>query len=272
VNQQSWRAAPAARAGALLASIAALLGWAAGSPFDTWRALLSAIDASAATPDFDQLLGGSAALAAWIGVGWLGITVFLEVASALPGAAGRGCAAVAAKASPLLVRRIVHAVIGVSVLAGPLTAGPAFAAGPSTNTSTSTTVDRPISVAAPTLVDTSPPPLALDRPATAFVASPPPSAKRTAAGPAALVTGIVHRDAGDPSDRSTAGYVVHRGDTLWDIAARHLGPGASAVDISRAWPAWYDANRAVIGRDPSVIQPGELLSPPPVSTASVSTR
>jgi hypothetical protein len=128
VNQQSWRAAPAARAGALLASIAALLGWAAGSPFDTWRALLSAIDASAATPDFDQLLGGSAALAAWIGVGWLGITVFLEVASALPGAAGRGCAAVAAKASPLLVRRIVHAVIGVSVLAGPLTAGPAFAA------------------------------------------------------------------------------------------------------------------------------------------------
>ena len=131
MNQQSWRAAPAARAGALLASIAALLGWAAGSPFDTWRALLSAIDASAATPDFDQLLGGSAALAAWIGVGWLGITVFLEVASALPGAAGRGCAAVAAKASPLLVRRIVHAVIGVSVLAGPLTAGPAFAAGPS---------------------------------------------------------------------------------------------------------------------------------------------
>jgi len=217
------------------------------------------------------LLLSSAALAAWVGLGWLGIAIFLELATVLPGAAGRGCAAVAAKTTPTLVRRIVHAAIGVSLLAGPLTAGSAFAAGPSTTSSTSTDADRPNSLAAP--AETSPAPLSLDRPATGFVPpSPPPAAKRTPAGPAALVTGVVHRDTRDPSDRSTDGYVVRRGDTLWDIAARHLGPGATAVDIARAWPAWYDANRAVIGPDPGVIRPGELLLPPSTSTALVGTR
>jgi hypothetical protein len=272
MNQQSWRAAPSVRAVVLIAGSAGLLGWDAGSPFETWRALVSAIDTSAASSDPDHLLGSSAALAAWIGLGWLGIAIVLEVASTLPGAAGRGSAAVAARLSPMLLRRIVQAVIGVSVLAGPMTAGSAFATGPSTTTSTSTQVDRPVSVAAPTLADASPAPLSLDRPATTFVPLAPPSAKRTSAGPAALVTGTAHRDALDPSDRSANGYVVHRGDTLWDIAARHLGPGASSVDISRAWPAWYDANRAVIGPDPSVIRPGERLVPPATSTQSTPTQ
>ena len=267
------RAAPAARASVLVAGIAALLGWAAGPPFDAWRALVSVVVASRATPDFDQLLGSSAALAAWVGLSWLGVAVFLEAASVLPGAAGRGFAAVAAKSSPLLMRRIVQAAIGFSVLAGPLTAGSALAAGPSTNTSTSTQVDRPNSLAAPALTDTSAAPLTLDRPVTAFIATPPPPvAKQSSAGSAALVTGIAHRDSGEPGDRSTDGYVVRRGDTLWDIAARHLGPGASAVDISRAWPAWYDANRAVIGPDPGVIRPGELLSAPSASMPPASTR
>jgi resuscitation-promoting factor RpfA len=274
MNCHPQRATPALRAGVLIAAIAALLGWAAGSPFETWRALMSAADTSSPKAGFDQLLGSSAACAAWIGLGWLGIAAVLEVASTLPGASGRGCAAIAARTSPMLVRRIVQAVIGVSLLAGPLSAGSAFATGPSTTTSTSMQVDRPISAAAPmqatarSAPDASPVPPSLDRPATAFVASSPPPAQRTPTGAVALVTGIAHRDGGDPS---TDGYVVHRGDTLWDIAARHLGPNATAVDISRAWPAWYDANRAVIGTDPSVIRPGELLMPPATSTAPAST-
>jgi resuscitation-promoting factor RpfA len=273
MSQQPRHAAPAVRGGVLVVGVVTMLGWAAGSPVGNWRALVSAGEGAAATPDFDQLLVTSAALAAWVGLCWLGIAVVLEVASTLPGAAGRGCAAVAAKTSPMLVRRIVHAVIGVSVLAGPLTAGSAFADGTSTTTSTSALVDRPNSLGVPTLAAPSSAPLALDRPATAFVPSlPPPAAKRTAAGPAALVTGVAHRDAGDRGDRSTHGYVVLRGDTLWDIAARHLGPGATAVDISRAWPAWYDANRAVIGPDPGVISPGQLLVPPSMVTSPAGTR
>jgi resuscitation-promoting factor RpfA len=273
---RAHRAVPFIRAGIFIAGIAALLRWATGSPARTWHTLLATAGGSAATTNVDRLIGSSAALAAWIGLGWLSAAFVLEVASVLPGAVGRGGEAIATHVSPTLMRRLVQAAIGVSVLAGPLTAGSALASGPSTTTSTS--VDRPSSVAGSLvpgpLADSRPVPLALDRPATAFVpSSPPPAAKLTRPGPAALVTGVAHRDdASDPRDPSTRGYVVRRGDTLWDIAARHLGPGATSVDISREWPAWYDANRAVIGPDPGVIRPGEVLSPPSASTSSVGTR
>jgi nucleoid-associated protein YgaU len=57
--------------------------------------------------------------------------------------------------------------------------------------------------------------------------------------------------------------VVLRGDTLWAIAARHLGPAASAADIEVEWRRWLAANRDVIGDDADLILPGQVLSPPP---------
>ncbi|TPG19261.1 LysM peptidoglycan-binding domain-containing protein [Pedococcus bigeumensis] len=81
-----------------------------------------------------------------------------------------------------------------------------------------------------------------------------------------LVTG------GGASDRA-ADVVVHRGDTLWDIARRHLGPGASDAEVAHAWPAWHEANRAVIGDDPDLIRPGQILRPPtPAALAGPSSR
>lgn len=56
--------------------------------------------------------------------------------------------------------------------------------------------------------------------------------------------------------------VVRRGDTLWDLAARHLGAGASTTDIAEEWPRWYAANRAAIGPDPDLIRPGQELVVP----------
>jgi nucleoid-associated protein YgaU len=55
---------------------------------------------------------------------------------------------------------------------------------------------------------------------------------------------------------------VLAGDTLWDIAATAMGPGASDMDIAMQWPRWYEANRAVIGQDPDVLLPGQILQPP----------
>ncbi len=52
---------------------------------------------------------------------------------------------------------------------------------------------------------------------------------------------------------------VAPGDTLWDIAARRLGAGAS-------WPAIYALNRDVIGPDPGVITPGQRLVLPSEAT------
>jgi nucleoid-associated protein YgaU len=57
-------------------------------------------------------------------------------------------------------------------------------------------------------------------------------------------------------------FVVRRGDTLWDITARHLGPSATDGEIAAEWPHWFTANRAVIGNDPDRLRPGERLRPP----------
>lgn len=62
--------------------------------------------------------------------------------------------------------------------------------------------------------------------------------------------------------------VVRRGDTLWDIAARHLGPDATAAQIACEWPRWWRANHTVIGSDPDLLMPGQLLNPPPPVGAS----
>lgn len=59
-----------------------------------------------------------------------------------------------------------------------------------------------------------------------------------------------------------AGVTVQAGDTLWDIAARDLGHGASDLDIALQWPRWYQANAALIGQNPDVLLPGQILQPP----------
>jgi len=59
-----------------------------------------------------------------------------------------------------------------------------------------------------------------------------------------------------------AEVVVRRGDSLWAIAARHLGHDASDAEIARAWPAWFEANRRVVGDDPDLLRPGQVLRAP----------
>ncbi|WP_371407554.1 hypothetical protein OHA10_18910 [Kribbella sp. NBC_00662] len=60
--------------------------------------------------------------------------------------------------------------------------------------------------------------------------------------------------------------VVRGGDSLWGLAARELGAGASDEAIAARWPQWYAANRQVIGDDPDLILPGQVLRVPPAST------
>lgn len=65
--------------------------------------------------------------------------------------------------------------------------------------------------------------------------------------------------------------VVRPGDTLWDIARRHLPAGATDAQVARAWPRWYAANRTVIGPDPDVIRPGQRLRAPVRTTTTAGT-
>jgi len=75
--------------------------------------------------------------------------------------------------------------------------------------------------------------------------------ERVAVAPAAVAAPL--------SSPTETAVEVAPGDTLWDIAARRLGAGAS-------WPAIYALNRDVIGPDPGVIRPGQRLVLPSGST------
>lgn len=59
-------------------------------------------------------------------------------------------------------------------------------------------------------------------------------------------------------------HVVATGDTLWAIAAAHLPADAGADAIGEAVGRWHEENRLVIGDDPGLIVPGQVLRVPEV--------
>jgi nucleoid-associated protein YgaU len=62
-------------------------------------------------------------------------------------------------------------------------------------------------------------------------------------------------------------HVVLRGECLWQIAADHLrqqtGSPPPDAAIARAVRAWWSANADVIGPNPDLLLPGQVLQPPP---------
>jgi nucleoid-associated protein YgaU len=50
-------------------------------------------------------------------------------------------------------------------------------------------------------------------------------------------------------------YTVAKGDSLWAIAKKQLGQG-------NRWTEIYEKNRAVIGDNPDLIKPGQVLTLP----------
>jgi len=57
-------------------------------------------------------------------------------------------------------------------------------------------------------------------------------------------------------------HLVAPGDTLWDIAAADLGSHPAGSRITAHWHRIHAANRAVIGADPDLIRPGQVLRIP----------
>ncbi len=132
---------------------------------------------------------------------------------------------------------------------------------------TSTMTESPASPAAdPAAERPTPRPGAVAGPAesSTFPAEPPTSA---AEEPPSVTS-----DATAPH-ANPAGVTVRAGDSLWSIAAEHLPADATAAQIDAAWHEWYQANRDVIGDDPNLIRPGQVLTAPgsPVTTAVPTT-
>lgn len=226
-----------------------------------WR-LQPAHGFTGSSPDAGIVTG--CAWLAWAVVGYLALAVAVAALAHLPTVGGvvRG---VALRLTPGLVRRAVDSAVTAGLVASLATTIHPMAA---------TAATPPAAVAARgpgTVVVGSPldwPGLPTITPGHPAAATPPsakpPSAQRTHPQPPEP-----HRTPNvrlvSPAPRHDSAHtavVVQPGDTLWSIAAGRLGPGASAARINAAWHAWYAANRAVIGPNPGLIQPGQRLVAP----------
>lgn len=242
-----------------LASSSMVAAAASGSIFlSTARHAWTAIAAAGPAGPADGILLlaglGGALLSLWLGLG-----IMLSALSALPGALGHLCRQLAARIAPVVVRKVVAFVLGTTLTAalipGTAVADSSHASGRSAVVAASSYDVRAfgaieagngafqdVAVAAP---DAS----------FRFVSDPPHVMKAMDAAPPPEWSM-------DRRESPQEGVVVLRGDTLWAIAARHIGPGATAAAITVEWHRWLTINRDVIGADPSLILPGQVLLPP----------
>ncbi|MBE9928201.1 LysM peptidoglycan-binding domain-containing protein, partial [Cellulosimicrobium cellulans] len=65
-----------------------------------------------------------------------------------------------------------------------------------------------------------------------------------------------------PGPEAAPEVVVVRGDTLWSIAARHLPAGSTDGQVAEAVERWYATNAPVVGPDPDLVRPGQVLLAP----------
>ncbi len=221
-------------------------------------------DVARADPS-DVLLTGIAALGA-LGCLWLGSSTVIAALAELPGVLGAASDRVARTFVPSLVRRAVAVAVGSAIAAAAPMSASAYAASP---VSWSAAALIPGDAPDPSLRPLGEPSSPLHAPvatqaAQATQAAPDPGfVPAPPSQPAPSATGI---DALERTPRPSVDprsiHVVQRGDTLWDIAAAHLGRGATPAQIAAAWPQWYAANRQTIGADPGHIVPGQQLIAP----------
>jgi nucleoid-associated protein YgaU len=201
---------------------------------------LSDPDAAATAP-----VVAVAALVAWALVAWLLLTAALTAGTCLRGRLGTGCTAVLRRTAPAAVRRAVAVALGVGVALG--AAAPAGAAAP----------PRPAAASSPAPASSPGPAQALDWPAPA-------PDTQALDWPVAPVPGTAAAGPDRPAPTGVgASVVVRRGDSLWRLAADRLPADATDADVAAAWPAWWSANRAVLGDDPDLLHPGQRLVVPP---------
>ncbi|HEY6794405.1 MAG TPA: LysM peptidoglycan-binding domain-containing protein [Kineosporiaceae bacterium] len=249
----------------------------------------------AAGPPLDAALAGLAGLAGLVLLGWVGLAATCTIlAEVLPAGSAitRRAHQLSDRVTPVAVRRLLALLIGAALVS---TAAPAQAATGPANPVASTAVTSgertPSRATSPPSADEAgwftpaserfarvgpaptapgaaldpawgapasariPPRPATGRSATSLVRPPLPDLD-PGWGPPGRTRSSVH-----PQEA----VVVRRGDTLWDLAARYLGPSATDAEIAQAWPRWFTANRSVIGPDPNRLRPGQRLVPPDVT-------
>jgi hypothetical protein len=175
-------------------------------------------------------------------------------------------AGICGRCSPALLRRAAATALGLQLLAAPGAAAddlpsPFWDAGASVHEATSPAPqETPSASRAPAPIPEAP----------GSVPEPGPGAdpdrgrdrESAAVAPTAPVP-CPPRTGAPVAERTVDGAVtVVRGDTLWSLAAAHLGPAASGEEVARAWPRWYELNRHVLADGPHRLLPGQQLLVP----------
>jgi hypothetical protein len=202
------------------------------APVPAMTSSLAAAQRTADTQGPDVLIVSAAGLLAWAVWAWGVLGLALTAASALPGLAGSAARLLVHVALPGGARRAAALLLGLGLgVAAPLAGAlvPGLAPPASAATSADQTVpDWPL-----------PPPPARSAPVPDWPTGP---------------------------ESSAPERVVVRGDCLWHIAADallgDLGRLPTDGEVATAVPAWWSANVDVIGPDPDLLVPGQVLRPP----------
>jgi hypothetical protein len=206
---------------------------------------LAQLQAAAADPQGYVDTAGADALVllavpvlAWLCWAWGALGLVLTAASTAPGWIGRLAGLLAAGVLPAGARRAAALALGVGLsTAAPVLLPPAAA---------------PFAVVSAMADDAgAAPPVLADGPVTELTPDWPSSPG----------------EAPDWPRPSAQDHVVLRGDCLWDIAAgwlRAQRPELPVTDaeVQQAVQSWWEANADVIGADPDLLLPGQVLRPP----------
>lgn len=213
---------------------------------------------------FEDQLGIVANTAGLIVTVWWALSLAIAVAAALLERSGKDRAASAAgKFAPAFMRRLALAALGLQLATAPLATASTLQSMGTVPSPPGASASAP-AVTSPAWTPTAFPAVPAVPPAVppgTSVAVPPqwrPLSPVVEPGP---LTGRPLR-LQQPAGQGTE-LTVRPGDTLWSLSAARLGPFASDVDIALDWPRLYQANRDVIGANPHLLRPGQILRIPP---------
>lgn len=219
---------------------------------------------------FEDQLGILANTTGLIVIVWWAMSFVIAVGAALLQRRGKAQAASAAgRFVPGFMRRLVMAALGLQLLTAPLATAsaqpPVPGMAPATHAASAAWTPAPAAAATDAAAgsgDSTPTsaPAPTPAPGTAAVVIPQWRPLNPVVEPGPLAGPPLRHQ--EPADH--AGVItVRSGDSLWSLSADRLGPYASDVDIAMDWPRLYQANRDVIGANPNLLRPGQVLRLPP---------
>lgn len=222
----------------------------------TFWALLSVLRETAAVifgpgrAAVDELVTAISAAAALVLLVWVAIGLLVSVLAAIPGPWSAASSHLQDYVAPATVRRWAALLLGATIVS---TITPAGAA--------ATLPTSSVSAPAPGWVTD-------ESSTTSTDETEAPAPAWTPALTRSLPSVSLTTPRPTPTDTEAHEVTVRRGDTLWDLAAAHLPTEATDAEIAASWQRWHLENRDVIGSDPDLILPGQILTVPTHEPAS----